>query len=188
MTEHTSAGGQGPTEEQLHKLRAFERFTMAHPRLMHVNDRLMNAIHSAASGSLVLVIGPTGVGKTTLRLKSEQVLTAEMMGMLRDDPGRLPFVSVEAIASLTGSFNWRDHFTRMLLGMNEPLTADKLNGQRLEERGASTDGLRRIHGRRDSSCSMPSSRRYVIGALPPCSWMKLSTWAELLRDASSRIN
>lgn len=133
MIERAGAGGQGPTEERLQKLRAFERFTMAHPRLMHVNDRLMNAIHSAAPGSLVLVIGPTGVGKTTLRLKSEQVLTTEMVGMLRDDPGRLPFVSVEAIASLTGSFNWRDHFTRMLLGMNEPLTADKLNGQRLEE-------------------------------------------------------
>jgi energy-coupling factor transporter ATP-binding protein EcfA2 len=100
---------------------------------MQVKDRLMSAVHGAAPGSLVLVIGPTGVGKTTLRLKSEQVLTAEMVPMLRQDPGRLPFVSVEAIASLTGSFNWRDHFTRMLLGMNEPMTADKLNGQRFGE-------------------------------------------------------
>lgn len=135
MTERTDSGGRGPTEAQLQKLKAFERFTMAHPRLMQVKDRLMSAIHGAAPGSLVLVIGPTGVGKTTLRLKSEQVLTAEMMPMLRDDPGRMPFVSVEAIASLTGSFNWRDHFTRMLLGMNEPMVTDKLNGQRLRDSG-----------------------------------------------------
>jgi energy-coupling factor transporter ATP-binding protein EcfA2 len=113
---------------------------MAHPRLIEVKDRLMSAIHGAAPGSLVLVIGPTGVGKTTLRLKSEQVLTAEMIAILRDDPGRLPFVSVEAIASLTGSFNWRDHFTRMLLGMNDPLTADKLNGERFEEEARSING------------------------------------------------
>jgi energy-coupling factor transporter ATP-binding protein EcfA2 len=140
MTGHAGASARGPTEEQLQKLRAFERFTMAHPRLIEVKDRLMSAIHGAAPGSLVLVIGPTGVGKTTLRLKSEQVLTAEMMVTLRDDPGRLPFVSVEAIASLTGSFNWRDHFTRSLLGMNDPLTADKLNGQRLEEEARSIKG------------------------------------------------
>ena len=137
MTERTGGSSRGPNEERLQKLQAFERFTMSHPRLMQVKDRLISAIDGAAPGSLVLVIGPTGVGKTTLRLKGEQVLTAEKMPSLRNDPGRLPFVSIEAMASLTGSFNWRDHFTRMLLGMNEPMIADKLNGQRLgEPRGA----------------------------------------------------
>jgi len=38
---------------------------------------------------------------------------------------------------LTGTFNWRDHFNRMLRGMDEPLIADKLTGQRLSgERSA----------------------------------------------------
>lgn len=125
-------------EDRFQKARTFERFTMAHPHLTHVKDRLLSAIRGAAPGSLVLVLGPTGVGKTTLRLKCEQVLTAELMASLRCDPGQLPFVSVEAVASLTGSFNWRDHFTRMLRGMDEPLIADKLNGQRIGGERSST--------------------------------------------------
>jgi energy-coupling factor transporter ATP-binding protein EcfA2 len=130
MAPSGAAAGTAP-EDRFQRARTFERFTMAHPRLTHVKDLLLNAIRGAAPGSLVLVLGPTGVGKTTLRLKCEQVLAAEMMAALHCDPGQLPFVSVEAVASLTGSFNWRDHFTRMLRGMDEPLIADKLNGQRV---------------------------------------------------------
>jgi hypothetical protein len=131
MTPHANTVAGTAIEDRFQKARTFERFTMAHPRLMHVKERLLDAIRSAAPGSLVLVLGPTGVGKTTLRLKCEQVLATEMMAALQRDPGRLPFVSVEAVASLTGSFNWRDHFTRMLRRMEEPLIADKLNEQRI---------------------------------------------------------
>ena len=131
MAQRDATAAGTAAEDRFQKARTFERFTMAHPRLMHVKDRLLSAIRGAAPGSLVLVLGPTGVGKTTLRMKCEQVLTADMMADLQGDPGRFPFVSVEAVASLTGSFNWRDHFSRMLRGMDEPLIADKLNGQRI---------------------------------------------------------
>ena len=53
---------QSPETEPLEQ---FRRFTMAHPRLIEAKDELLQAIHGAAAGSLVLVLGPTGVGKTT---------------------------------------------------------------------------------------------------------------------------
>lgn len=106
-------------------LQTFRSFTMAHPRLIEAKEELLEAIEGAAPGSLVLVLGPPGVGKTTLIRKVQQCLTEKLMPQLESDVGRLPFVSVEAIAPDTGNFNWRDHFRRMLLQMQEPLIDQK---------------------------------------------------------------
>lgn len=108
------------------QLRLFQNLTIAHPRLVMVKDRLIGAIEGAAPGSLILVLGPAGVGKTTLRLKVEQSLTQRTLSTLESNRGQLPFVSVEAVASVSGNFSWRDHFTRVLREMNEPLVESKL--------------------------------------------------------------
>ena len=103
------------------RLAHFQRYTVAHPRLIEAKEKLVGAIQNSEPNSLVFVFGPTGVGKTTLRLKAEQILTAELREELEQDQGRLAVVSVEAVAPESGSFSWRDHFKRLLLQMNEPL-------------------------------------------------------------------
>ena len=105
----------------------FRSFTVAHPRLVEAKDTLMNAIHGAEPNSLIFVFGPTGVGKTTLRMKTEQLIDTELLGELHEDPARIPVVSVEAIAPESGSFNWRDHYKRLLHQLDEPLIDHKLN-------------------------------------------------------------
>ncbi len=107
------------------RLKHFQDFTVAHPRLVDAKDRLLAAIRESAPNSVILVLGPTGVGKTTLRMRVEQLLTAESLAALQTDPARLPVVSVEAVAPPSGNFNWRDHFRRMLYEMNEPLIDQK---------------------------------------------------------------
>lgn len=109
------------------RLEYFKRYTMAHPRLVEAREALLGAIYESAPNSLILVLGPTGVGKTTLHLKAEQLLTAAMSADLEADPGRLPVVSVECIAPDSGAFSWRDHFRRLLLQMEEPLLDYKLH-------------------------------------------------------------
>jgi hypothetical protein len=103
---------------------------MAHPRLIEARDELLNAIEASSPGSLILVLGPTGVGKTTMRRKVEESLSAKLIPSMEEDPGRLPVLSIEAVAPDNGNFHWRDHFHRMLAQMREPLIDYKLNACR----------------------------------------------------------
>ena len=96
---------------------------------MEAKETLINAIRGAEPNSLIFVFGPTGVGKTTLRLKTEQLITAELLSELHEDITRVPVVSVEAVAPESGSFNWRDHYKRLLHQLDEPLIDRKLNRQ-----------------------------------------------------------
>ena len=107
------------------RLAYFQRYTVVHPQLIEARERLVAAIQNSEPNSLVFVFGPTGVGKTTLRLKTEQLLTAELFEQLEQDRGRLAVVSVEAVAPESGSFSWRDYFKRLLQEVDEPLTEYK---------------------------------------------------------------
>jgi hypothetical protein len=113
------------------KLAYFRAYTVAHPLLAEAKEKLMAAISKSEPNSLVFVFGPTGVGKTTLRLKAEQVITSELRGSLEEDRGRIPVVGVEAIAPESGRFCWSDHFKRLLIAMNEPLTDCKRDPETL---------------------------------------------------------
>ena len=101
MTSRPSQSA-GDSESRLERFRSF---TVAHPRLVQAKEALVNAIRGAEPNSLIFVFGPTGVGKTTLRLKTEQFIAAEMLNELREDRSRIPVVSVEAVAPESGCFN-----------------------------------------------------------------------------------
>jgi len=51
------------------------------------------------------------------------------------DRERIPVVAIEAVAPESGSFNWRDHFRRLLCQVNEPLIEYK----RVRHLGENTD-------------------------------------------------
>jgi hypothetical protein len=107
------------------RLEYFKSFTIAHPHLKAADTALKQAI-KPAGWSLIFVYGPTGVGKTTLRRRVEKHLTESMMETLRQDPGMVPVVSIEAAAPDSSQFSWKDYYRRALIALDEPLIDRKL--------------------------------------------------------------
>ena len=123
--------------EQPNKVRRdyFRAYTVAHPTLATVDRLVWNAIHEPAGALLVLLAGPTGVGKTTMLDHLEQRLCEEALPRLEQDPGHLPVVKLFAANPATRQFKWSDFFTRGLLAIREPLVDYKVNPQARAERG-----------------------------------------------------
>src|SRR5271157_3361578 len=117
----------GPVPQQIaDRVQEFRRLTVAHPLLLAAKDMLVAGINEAPPGSIMMVFGPTGVGKTTLRLKVQQLLSEQSKPLMETDPSRLPFVAVEAAAPDNGTFSWRDHYRRTLVELSEPMLDCKL--------------------------------------------------------------
>jgi AAA domain len=109
------------------RLAYFRSCTVAHPLLKEADIALKRAIQEPAGGSLIFVLGPTGVGKTTLRLRVEQHLKETFLAQAREDVGRIPVVAVEAVAPDSGKFSWKDYYQRVLRALEEPLIRHKIN-------------------------------------------------------------
>jgi AAA domain len=104
----------------------FENYKVNHPKLQQVFKLVMDSIRKPDGASLIAVYGPTGVGKTTLRLKIEQRLIEEALSQLEIDRGKIPVIAVEAVAPESGNFNWKDYYTRALIALEEPLIEHKV--------------------------------------------------------------
>jgi energy-coupling factor transporter ATP-binding protein EcfA2 len=109
------------------RLAYFRSYTVAHPLLKEADAALKRAIQEPAGGSLVFVLGPTGVGKTTLRLRIEQYLKEAFLSEAKEDVGRIPVIGVEAVAPDSGNFNWKDYYQRALRALEEPLVRHKID-------------------------------------------------------------
>ncbi|NUM34025.1 MAG: hypothetical protein HUU50_05755 [Candidatus Brocadiae bacterium] len=109
------------------RLAYFQNKIIAHPRLKEAHNNLINAICHPAGASIILVLVPTGVGKTTLRLRVEKYLIEKALTDLKDNLGGIPVASIEAVAPDSGNFSWRDYYMQALMALDEPLIEHKID-------------------------------------------------------------
>jgi len=103
-----------------------------HPRLLETLDATIQTICPPGEGAsvrrpgtMVLVIGPSRVGKTTfVRLLEERLLHHSRTQMERD-PGFIPFSSVTASGPEASRFDWQTYYKAVLRGLQDPFVDGK---------------------------------------------------------------
>jgi len=109
--------------------------TIRHRNLELAYNQVLRAIREPAGASIILVMGPSGVGKTTLLRLVEKNILEESLAQMELDPGWIPIVCVEAVAPGKDTFRWKDFYKRTLIAIDEPLIKEKIS--------YSEDGIRR---------------------------------------------
>ena len=112
------------------RLDYFKAYTAAHPFLEKAKAKVRSTLREPGGASLIFIIGPTGVGKTTLLAAIEQYLLTYAQAQLLQDPDRVPVIRLDAMAPSARQFRWPDFYTRALMAVSEPLIDYKV------ERGA----------------------------------------------------
>ena len=119
----------------------FKDYAMAHPRLQGLHDQVARAIREPGGVSLLFIIGPTGVGKTTLIARLMRQLTCEQQGELTQERERLAVAGMEAEAPPLGNYDFKQHFKRSLQALGEILIEQRVDVQRPKRETPSSAGL-----------------------------------------------
>lgn len=110
-----------------------------HPHLGDALDQIVQTICPPGEGAsrrrpatMVLVIGPSRVGKTTLiRLLEERLLT-QAKSQMEHDASFIPFASITAAGPNASRFDWRTYYRATLRGLQDPFVDGKI--ARIRER------------------------------------------------------
>jgi hypothetical protein len=104
-----------------------QRCLIEHPRLLEALDAILEAICAPGEeiltrrpGTMVLVIGPARVGKTTLIHLLEERLLAYAAARMQADPHFIPFASITAPEAGSGRFDWIDFYRPVLRQLGNP--------------------------------------------------------------------
>lgn len=131
-----------PSAQTLNSLR------IKHSRIAQMMSELDTLIYPESQDSILLVCGPTGVGKSTLSRHMVDGALANSAKLMNDDAGLVPAVYVEAPASGESDFSWRLFYQRILTqldgDMDMPKHAfgiDSLTGRMVRPSGPSSNSL-----------------------------------------------
>jgi hypothetical protein len=111
------------------KMRYFDEVLLAHPRINQVLKQMSGLTTANLEPSIILLIGPTGVGKSTVIHNLAKRIIKSNLDEMTEDPGFLPVAVVDAPATGEAIFSWREFYMKIGAALNEPLMARKLENR-----------------------------------------------------------
>lgn len=106
------------------KIEYFENKSVAHPILIETYKELMDKI-AVNKGKVLLVYGPSGVGKSTLLKKVKNEYLKKYNEEMYKDKGLIPVLAVETFAPEDGKFDWINFYSEALEELNDILIEEK---------------------------------------------------------------
>jgi hypothetical protein len=110
-----------------------QRCLISHPRLLEALEATLQAICPAGEGAstrrpgtMVLVIGPSRVGKTTLIRLLEERVRVVSKALMVSDPSFIPFASILAAEPGTSRFEWAEYYREVLRALHDPFVDGKV--------------------------------------------------------------
>jgi len=139
--------------------------TFMHYLLKNTYNELIRSIYQPAGSSIILLIGPSGVGKSTLMKLLKKKIISESIIEMEKDPSWIPLICVEADAPGRGTFRWRNFYRQVLLEVDEPSIDHKIDYDKINYE---EEGIRRgqegklIIGTRATEDSLRASMKQVL--------------------------
>src|SRR6266516_945281 len=117
-----------------------QRCLISHPRLLQALETTLQEIcppdevaGTRRPGTMVLVIGPSRVGKTTLIRLLEERLRAVSKERMLSDPSFIPVASILAAGPGTNRFEWTEYYRAVLRALHDPFVDGKVARIRTRE-------------------------------------------------------
>jgi type II secretory pathway predicted ATPase ExeA len=107
-------------------VKAFAGNMFKHPAATSAFQRLHEAMGNEFSSEIIILTGPTGVGKSTVATAIGKSVLDRFKARMEDESDFVPVVALRAVPPTGGNFDWKDFYIRLLSGQDEPFSDRKL--------------------------------------------------------------
>lgn len=105
---------------------AFASNMFKHPAATTAYQRLLEAMGNEFSSEIIILTGPTGVGKSTVASAIGKAVLDRFQSRMVVEPDLVPVVALRAVPPTGGNFDWKDFYIRLLNQQGEPFSDRKL--------------------------------------------------------------